>query len=282
MGRTGNRRAMPRFTDRRTRASIKRSHDTDPPPDARNARRAGGALLLRPSAGLAESGPLTKPIPSTGEALPVVGLGSWITFNVGNDPRRARCLRRGDARLLRRRRAHDRFVADVRLVAGRDRLRPCQARPAASAVLGRQGLDLVRRRAVRRRSSSRAGTGACRASICCRCTTCSPGRSICDTLFAMKAAGKLRYVGITTSEGRRHARSRRSCAAQPIDFVQVTYNVARPRGRGAHPAAGARARHRRDRQPAVPRGRAARARRAPSAARLGRARSAARAGRSSC
>src|SRR5688572_5514728 len=28
---------------------------------------------------------LTRRIPSTGEALPVVGLGSWITFNVGDD-----------------------------------------------------------------------------------------------------------------------------------------------------------------------------------------------------
>ncbi|HKK30542.1 MAG TPA: twin-arginine translocation signal domain-containing protein, partial [Alphaproteobacteria bacterium] len=30
--------------------------------------------------------PLAKPIPSSGELLPAVGLGSWITFNVGNDP----------------------------------------------------------------------------------------------------------------------------------------------------------------------------------------------------
>ena len=30
---------------------------------------------------------LTRRIPSSGEAMPVVGLGSWITFNVGNDPR---------------------------------------------------------------------------------------------------------------------------------------------------------------------------------------------------
>ena len=35
---------------------------------------------------------LTRPIPSSGEAIPLVGLGSWITFNVGNDPvARASC-----------------------------------------------------------------------------------------------------------------------------------------------------------------------------------------------
>src|SRR5688572_10593326 len=36
--------------------------------------------------------PVVKAIPSSGEELPVVGLGSWITFNVGNDPTaRANC-----------------------------------------------------------------------------------------------------------------------------------------------------------------------------------------------
>lgn len=29
--------------------------------------------------------PAARPIPSSGEAIPLVGLGSWITFNVGND-----------------------------------------------------------------------------------------------------------------------------------------------------------------------------------------------------
>lgn len=45
------------------------------------------------------------------------------------------------------------------------------------------------------------------------------------TLFDMKTAGRLRYVGITTSEGRRHADIERIMRSQPIDFVQVTYNV---------------------------------------------------------
>ena len=30
---------------------------------------------------------LKKAIPSTGEQIPAIGLGTWITFNVGNDER---------------------------------------------------------------------------------------------------------------------------------------------------------------------------------------------------
>ena len=46
----------------------------------------GAAQLALPFEASAQSGSmLTRPIPSSGEALPVIGLGSWITFNVGND-----------------------------------------------------------------------------------------------------------------------------------------------------------------------------------------------------
>ena len=53
-------------------------------------RRLLGALatasLLGPAAALAQPArPATRAIPATGEAIPLVGLGSWITFNVGND-----------------------------------------------------------------------------------------------------------------------------------------------------------------------------------------------------
>ena len=46
------------------------------------------------------------------------------------------------------------------------------------------------------------------------------------TLFAMKGAGQIRYVGITTSEGRRHRDIEQIMRSRPIDFVQVTYNPA--------------------------------------------------------
>src|SRR4029453_275330 len=44
-------------------------------------------------------------------------------------------------------------------------------------------------------------------------------------LLDMKAGGRLRYVGITTSEGGRHEEIEEILATRPIDFVQVTYNV---------------------------------------------------------
>ena len=44
------------------------------------------------------------------------------------------------------------------------------------------------------------------------------------TLRARKAEGRVRYVGITTSEGRRHREFEQIMRGQPLDFVQITYN----------------------------------------------------------
>src|SRR5215467_8456559 len=47
---------------------------------------AASAAALSARTGLARAdGILTRPIPSSGERLPAIGLGSWITFNVGYD-----------------------------------------------------------------------------------------------------------------------------------------------------------------------------------------------------
>jgi diketogulonate reductase-like aldo/keto reductase len=44
-------------------------------------------------------------------------------------------------------------------------------------------------------------------------------------LLSMKADGRVRYVGITTSEGRRHDEIEKIMASRPIDFVQLSYNI---------------------------------------------------------
>jgi len=46
-----------------------------------------------------------------------------------------------------------------------------------------------------------------------------------ETLYAMKEAGQVRYVGITTSEGRRHDLFEQIMRKEPLDFVQLTYNI---------------------------------------------------------
>jgi diketogulonate reductase-like aldo/keto reductase len=46
-----------------------------------------------------------------------------------------------------------------------------------------------------------------------------------ETLFAMKAAGKIGHTGITTSHGRRHELFERIMREYPLDFVQLTYNI---------------------------------------------------------
>src|SRR5687767_3534810 len=50
------------------------------------AAMAGCLAVLLDPVHAESAGTVTRPIPSTGEAVPAVGLGTWITFNVGDDP----------------------------------------------------------------------------------------------------------------------------------------------------------------------------------------------------
>ena len=253
----------------------------------RNALRAWGAAgafaALAPALAGAQPKPiLTRPIPSTGERCRSSASARWITFNVGNDPvARDTCAEVMRA-FVEARRPDDRLVADVRLVAGRHRLRRCARRRSrgrvfsadkvwiSSGARGREQIEQSRRR-----------WHVARFDLV-QVHNLLTWQEHLPTLFAMKAAGQIRYVGITTSEGRRHRDIEQVMRTHPIDFVQVTYNPARPRGRGAHPAARARSRHRGDRQPAVPRRRAAARAGTAAACRRGPRRSTARAGPSSC
>ena len=186
----------------------------------------GAGIACRPLAGATMPDPiLTRPIPSSGEALPVVGLGSWITFNVGND----RVARDACAEVMR-----NFFAAGGRMIDSSPMYGSSQdvigyglgeARQAAGRLFRRQGLDLLRRRAARRRSRSRASIWDVPRFDLLQVHNLLSWQEHLPTLFAMKAAGELRYVGITTSEGRRHREIEQIMRSQPLDFVQVTYNA---------------------------------------------------------
>jgi diketogulonate reductase-like aldo/keto reductase len=185
---------------------------------------AGGAFLLRPGAGLAETGPLTKPIPSSGEALPLVGLGSWITFNVGDDPQaRDACTEVMRAFFDEGGRMIDSspMYGSAQEVIGHGLAKLGHPKALFSAdkvwiSSGAEGPAQI--------EQSREHWGTAHFDLL-QVHNLLAWEQHLDTLFTMKAAGKLRYVGITTSHGRRHADFEAIMRAHPLDFVQVTYNI---------------------------------------------------------
>lgn len=171
-----------------------------------------------------EASPAAKPIPSTGEALPLVGLGSWITFNVGDDP----VLRDECAAVMAAF-----FDAGGRIIDSSPMYGSSQAvigygleklgRPSrlfsADKVWTSSGDD-----GPAQIEESRRFWNVPRFDLL-QVHNLLAWQEHLATLFAMKAAGRLRYVGITTSEGRRHDLFEEIMRTRPLDFVQVTYNV---------------------------------------------------------
>ena len=192
-------------------------------------RRLLGALatasLLGPAAAIAQpTRPATRAIPTSGETIPLVGLGSWITFNVGND----RAARDASTDVMRAF-----FQAGGRLIDSSPMYGSAQevigyglaklGRPAGLFAADKVWIgDGAEGRA--QMETSRRLWGIPRFDLM-QVHNLLAWEDHLPTLFAMKAAGQLRYVGITTSHGRRHGDLERIMASQPIDFVQLTYNL---------------------------------------------------------
>jgi diketogulonate reductase-like aldo/keto reductase len=167
---------------------------------------------------------LTRPIPSTGELLPLVGLGSWITFNVGDDPAgRDACAEviraffQDGGRLIDSSPMYG-SSQDVIGYGVRKLGHPPQLFAADKVWISSGG------RGPAQIDESRAHWGVPRFDLL-QVHNLMSWEEHLPTLFAMKKAGRVRYVGVTTSEGRRHDEMERVLKSQPVDFVQVTYNV---------------------------------------------------------
>ncbi len=171
------------------------------------------------------SGPLlTRAVPSSGEAIPLVGLGSWITFNVGHDPQaREACTEVmraffGDGgRLI----DSSPMYGSSQPVIGQGLARLGRAAPVFAADKVWIGSAT---RGAEQIEASRRFWGVPRFDLL-QVHNLLAWEEHLPHLFAMKAAGRLRYVGITTSEGRRHAEIEKVMRSQPIDFVQISYNL---------------------------------------------------------
>ena len=185
---------------------------------------SAAAAMLRPLGALGQAAILTKPIPSSGERLPVVGLGTWITFNVGDDIElRDECAAVMSAF----------FAAGGRLIDSSPMYGSSQ--PVIGYGLSRLGSPAGLFAADKVWTSSGSGGpeqleesrrywGIPRFDLL-QVHNLLAWEDHLPTLFEMKSEGRLRYVGITTSEGRRHDEIESIMARHPIDFVQVTYNI---------------------------------------------------------
>jgi diketogulonate reductase-like aldo/keto reductase len=185
----------------------------------------GAGMALRPLVATAQQGPLlTRAIPSTGEALPVVGLGSWITFNVGNDP----VSREACAGVMR-----DFFAAGGRMIDSSPMYGSSQevignglAKLGGSArVFAADKVWILSGpRGPAQIEKSRQLWNVPRFDLL-QVHNLLSWQEHLPMLFSMKADRRLRYVGITTSEGRRHRDVEDVMRKHPLDFVQLSYNI---------------------------------------------------------
>ena len=186
---------------------------------------AGLGIAAIPSLRAAPVGALLrKPIPSTGEMIPAIGMGTWVTFNIGDDA----VARAQRTEVLRTFFAEGGGIIDSSPMYG-----------SAEAVIGRVLAQLVPTPGLFSATkvwtssgddgpdeieTSRRLWGVERFDLLQVHNLLAWERHL-ETLFGMKERGELRYVGITTSHGRRHAELLQVMRDWPIDFVQATYNI---------------------------------------------------------
>lgn len=179
---------------------------------------AGGAEPPR------EPSLLTRRIPSSDESLPVIGLGTWQTFDVGDSPAE---------------RAPPEEVLRAFVESGGTLVDSSPMYGNAEAVLG----DLADKRGLRPRlfiatkvwtSGKEAGVAQMKESM--RLLRADPidlmqvhnlidVQTHLETLKKWKNEGHVRYTGVTHYTASRHDDVTRIMASQPIDFIQINYSA---------------------------------------------------------
>ncbi len=169
--------------------------------------------------------PLLRPLPGDGPSLPAIGMGSWLTFDVGEDPA---------ARAIRVRVLDTFFELGGSLIDSSPMYRSSEAVIGHCLAASDHGARLYsatkvwkygRSEGIAAMEASRRLWGVERFDLM-QVHNLVDWRTHLDTLREMKAEGRVRHIGITTSHGRRHADVARILASEEgIDFVQLTYNV---------------------------------------------------------
>ncbi|HEX5816886.1 MAG TPA: aldo/keto reductase, partial [Methylomirabilota bacterium] len=180
------------------------------------------------AAGLGASGGrgagILRAIPSSGETLPVIGLGTWQTFDVGTGAERA-----SRQQVLQRFAELGGRVVDSSPMYGR-----------AEAVVGelaaelglRDRLFLATKVWTRGREAGVAQMEASRRHLGAKVVDLMQVHNLVDwrthltTLRDWKQAGRIRYLGVTHYTASAHGELESVIRTEPLDFVQLNYSLA--------------------------------------------------------
>jgi len=195
-------------------------------PDRRTVLTGAAAALAAPAFAKAQPPQrFYKTIPSTGIAIPAVGMGSWLTFDVGANAQ----LRAARTEVLREFFRLGGAVIDSSPMYG-----------TSQAVIGHALDELGRADRMFAADKVWIGDGALGPAQIdesarrwgvdnfdlLQVHNLVSWRAHLETLFAMKAEGRLAHVGVTSYSGHHYDEMERILRDHPLDFIQLTYNMA--------------------------------------------------------
>lgn len=167
---------------------------------------------------------LRRPIPSTGDMLPVIGLGTWQTFDVGP----VAAARAPLERVVSRFAAAGGTLIDSSPMYGR-------AEEVVGDLVGKLGLrDALfiatkvwttgRAAGLRQIADSMRKLRTSRFDLLQVHNLVDAGTHL-DTLRALKEEGRVRYTGVTHYTAGGHADVARALQRHRVDFVQINYSA---------------------------------------------------------
>ena len=202
------------------------------PPNSHRRRvlgAVGGAALVGtfglPAAARAEQSIVTRPIPQSGERLPIVGIGTAVIFDYKDDPEKQaarreviRTLIAGGARLIDTAAgygaAEERVGEIVAELGVRDKL----------FLATKFSFDVPRAIAEDSLHASLRRLRTNHVDLMQAWNVTDAAYKL-DVLRDWKKSGLCRYIGITTSQARSYEAMRQVAAREKPDFVQVNYSL---------------------------------------------------------
>ncbi|MFP6682374.1 MAG: aldo/keto reductase [Gammaproteobacteria bacterium] len=167
---------------------------------------------------------ITRAIPSSGQRIPVIGMGSWLTFDVAGDAH-ALGIR---VKVLSEFFARGGTLIDSSPMYGTSQQAIGHCLHALERPSGLFAATKVWTRGRwfgERQMKESARLWVVDAFDLMQVHNLVDVETHLETLRQWKADGRVKYIGATTSHGSRHAELEQLMRSGSIDFVQFTYNV---------------------------------------------------------